>query len=363
MNYKSSGNFRTGKRGARTFVSSAILDDKRTSSIAVIVAVLALALITCILFVTFGDIFVFPTINWGVGGHLGNGYDERGPYATVTKKNNFVAKEGGISLADATLYSERAILVRLSDMSTVAHKNADEKMYPASMTKVMTVVVALDHIKDIDAKYLIKKSVISNMPEGASNAGLTEFVGQSLSLRDLLYGVTYLSAADSVLCLVDALGFTMDEFVSLMNDKAKEIGLKNTTFGGAIGMDSENNQSTCREIAAIMAYAMENPYCRELFGGTKYNTQAVTDLYYNATLHTSLKEFSKTTETVLDGYRLVAAKSGFEVLAGYCLVSYIEDSETGEGYVLVTAGAEAYKDPYRKTRIYDMIEIFDKVMP
>ena len=142
MNYKSSGNFRTGRRGARTFVSSAILDDKRTSSIAVIVAVLALALITCILFVTFGDIFVFPTINWGVGGHLGNGYDERGPYATVTKKNYFVAKEGGSSLADATLYSERAILVCLSDMSTVAHKNADEKMYPASMTKVMTVVGA-----------------------------------------------------------------------------------------------------------------------------------------------------------------------------------------------------------------------------
>ncbi len=365
-----SGELRVRSNGGHNrHITSAIIDDARLSTIAIVSAILLLAIVTTVFFTAFADDFSFPT--WGEIGHSHHANASKGPYATVTDKKQFVARQGGSDISSLTLYSKNAILIRVSDMTTLAHKGADEVIYPASMTKVMTVVVALDHIKDLDETYLIKSNIISSMPSGASNAGLEEFVGQSMSYRDLLYGVTYLSAADSVLCVIDALGFTVSEFVDLMNDKAKEIGLESTHFGGAIGMDSENNRSTCRDIAAIMAYAMENPVCRELFGGTQYRTQSVKDVpYYNSTLHTGINDFDDrangfdaSPSTILRGYTVLAAKSGFEVMAGYCLVSYIENTETGEGFVLVTANAEAYKDPYRKTRIYDMQEIFEAIAP
>ena len=359
MNYKHNGGFDTKKGRMRRFVSSAIIEDRRVSSIAVISAILMLAIVSCTLFAFLGDGISLPA--WELD--FGNTDDELGPYATKTDKKLFVAKSGGKDMSNLDLYAEHAILIRISDMSTVAYKDADTVIYPASMTKVMTVVVALDHIQDLDATYEIKRSVVAAIPSGSSNAGLYEFVGKKMSYRDLLYGISYLSASDSVLCVIDALGLTMDEFVSLMNEKAKEIGLKNTTFGGAIGMDTERNQTTCRDVAAIMAYAMENPICRELFGGTQYRTQSVTDLYYNSTLHTSVKEFGKKPDTLLDGYTLLAAKSGYEVLAGYCLVSYIENDVTGERFVLVTANAEIGNDVGKKARIYDMIDIFKALKP
>ena len=355
------------KSGGNRYVTSSIIDDPKSSAIAVISAILLLAIITSVLFVVLADDFSFPS--WSEIINSGKVDTSNGPYATVTNKNKFVASAGGREISSLNLYSENAILIRVSDMTTLAHKGADDTIYPASMTKVMTVVVALDYIKDMDETYLITNKIISTMPSGASNAGLFEFVGQKMSFRDLLYGVTYLSAADSVLCVIDALGFTQKEFVGLMNKKAQEIGLQNTTFGGAIGMDEEHNQTTCRDMAAIMVYAMENPVCRELFGGTQYRTQSVNDVpYYNSTLHTGINDFDENgfdanPETVLEGYTILAAKSGFEVKPGYCLVSYIENKETKEKFVLVTAYAEAYKEPYRKTRIYDMISIFKSIKP
>lgn len=361
--------FDVGAHVENRYVSSERDRRENISSIAIIASIFALAVIACIFFALFTEdtIPVFnpqsTTTPTTKKPNTPEDPESEFPFATVTDKTQFVATAGGIDLDNIYLYSEHAILVRLSDMSTIAHQNADEVMYPASMTKVMTVVVALDYIKDLDDGYVVVKEIVESMPEGASNAGLINYVGRTVTVRDLLYGITYISAADSVLCLIDYLNLTVGQFVRLMNEKAEEIGLENTVFGGAIGMDDEENSSTCRDIAALMAYAMENPLCKELFGGTQYRMDYSAETYYNGTLHTGLGDFYATPETILDGYTLLAAKSGFEVKAGYCLVSYIENNATGERFVLVTANAEAYKEPYRKTRILDMIELFEELKP
>ena len=375
-NNYNSGELHVGKGSKNRYASSSFVDDVKKSSIAVVASMLVLTIITCVFFAAFGDFDTsmpagnFPLSSTTTTTTTDNAKplepdSSKNPYATITDKTNFIASKGGDNLSDVYLYSEYAILIRLSDMTTIAHQNADTKMYPASMTKVMTVVTALDLIEDLEDEYTITSEVLSAVPSDASTAWLKDFIGSKATVRDLLYGISYRSGGDSVICLLDYLGLTMKEFATLMNEKAIEIGLQNTTFGGAIGMDEEENQTTCRDMAAIMAYAMENPLCQDLFGGAAYRLKYIEMTYYNATLVNTLDNMGTKPSYVLGrNYTLLGAKSGLEENAGYCLVSYIQNDVTGETFVLVTANAtRAGEYPYNKNPILDMQILFEEFNP
>ncbi len=359
MNRKNynSGELHVGRESKNRFASSSLVNDTTKSSIAIIASIVALAIIACTFFAVFGEFNLsFPAFN--------PEDDSDNP----EKPKTYIASEGGIDMSDFGLYAQNAILIRISDMSTIAHLGSDIPIYPASMTKVMTILVALDYIESLDEEYLLTPEIMAQIPQGSSVSGLAAYVGNPVTVRDLLYGVSYKSGADSVLCLVDHLGFTMQEFVELMNTKAKEIGLENTTFGGAIGMDTEYNQTTCRDVAGMMAYAMENPICVELLGGTEYRLDRLALVYKNGTLVDGVNDFDRegfdaTPENIIDGYMLIAAKSGAEVKPGYCLVSYLQNDETGEKFILVTANTKYLESPYRKVRILDMQTIFNTIEP
>ena len=236
------------------------------------------------------------------------------------------------------------------------------------MTKLMTVITALDYIENLDDVYTVTDAVLKSIPYGSSVSGMSyaksEYGIKTYTVRDILYGISYCSGADSVICLLDYLGVSMDDFAVLMNEKAKEIGLKSTHFGGAIGMDTEENQTTCRDMAAIMAYAMENQYAKEFFSGIRHYYDLHENIsYFHSTLSKTLDNLDKKPETLLKGYTLVSAKSGYEDKAGYCLVSYIKNNETGEHYVLVTANAEKAEYPPAANPIYDMVAIFNALKP
>lgn len=365
------GGMRT--RGGRDnrYIASRIVSDKNVSSLAIVAAILVLAIITVTFFLLFADI-PLPAWVWGEdepSQNITKDPNKTYPYMTVTDKTQFIASEGGKALGGLYLNSDHAILVRLSDMSTVGHKNADQVIYPASMTKIMTVITALDYIEDLDDVYTVTKRVLNQVPYNASTASLSIYLengDDKVTVRDLLYGIAYRSGADSVICLIDYFGLSLDGFVELMNAKAREIGLKNTSFGGAIGMDAEHNQTTCRDMAAIMAYAMENEYAREFFSGGKHSLDLIEGYsYYHSTLDNLLGNMFTSAEKVLgDGYTVLAAKSGLEDNAGYCLASYIRNDETGELFVLVTAKADrsdAY--PPAQNPVLDMVKIFDSLNP
>jgi D-alanyl-D-alanine carboxypeptidase (penicillin-binding protein 5/6) len=308
------------------------------------------------------------------------------PYVTNPDKSNFIASDGGEYLSG--LYSKTAILVRLSDMTTIGYKNADEVIYPASMTKLMTVITALDLIENLDDTYVfdpevldriileskllenVKEKLHKELKDDGAHANMkylyeeyfngSDYEWITYTVRDLIYGISYRSGWDSVVCLIDYLGLTWDHFVALMNSKANEIGLQNTYFGGAIGMDLEENQTTCRDMAAIMAYAMENPLCAEFFGGTSYRLTYMKMTYTNRTLNDTFNNMGTNLSKVLGSkYTIVATKSGYETNAGYCLVSCIQNNESGELFVLVTANAKNGT----KYSILDMQEIFDSMNP
>ena len=368
-NEYNSGEFRS--RGRNRFIASRIISDPTASSIAIVAAILVLAIITCAFFGLFADISLPAWVGneKQPSGHLTPDPSKNYPYATKTEKTQFLASTGGKNLNGINLNSDYAILVKLSDMSTIGYKNADEAIYPASMTKIMTVITALDFIEDLDDVYTITKRVLNTVPYNASNASLSIYFengDDKVSVRDLLYGIAYRSGADSVLCLIDYFGLTLEGFVELMNNKAKEIGLKNTRFGGAIGMDAEKNQTTCRDMAAIMAYAMENPVARELFSGGKHSLDFIDGYsYYHSTLDNLLGNMFTSADIVLgNDYTLLAAKSGLETNAGYCLASYIRNDKTGELFVLVTAHADRSENvPRAQNPIHDMVKIFDSLEP
>ncbi len=368
--------FNSGSGDENRYVTSTQTSRENRSSLAIVAAVLVLAIIaTAVL----RDIAEDSSQVWNPVNSTTTSTtvtttspsitpdNKNHPYATVTDKTQFVASSGGEALYGLDISSDFAILVNLSDMSTLAYKYADELIYPASMTKIMTVVTALDMIEDLDDGYVITKDVLSQVPSDASTAWLSSYKGKTVSVRDLLYGITYMSGADSVLCLIDYLNLTVPEFAVLMNEKANEIGMERTNFGGAIGMDTENNTTTCRDIAALMAYAMENPLCRELFGGTSYRLDYLNLTYYNSTLKKTMENMGTNAENVLGrDYTLLAAKSGLEDKAGYCLASYIRNDVTGELFVLVTARADrsdADDYPPNKNTIIDMMKIIDRVKP
>lgn len=350
-NNYNSGELRVGSKSKSRFVSSSFINDTRKSSIAIICAILVLTIVASTFFVVFGN------VKWS---DLEN---EKPTDLTLEQPSvpTYIATEGGKGLYQMDLSSDYVILVRLSDMTTLAHKYADEVFKPASMTKVMTVLVALDLIDNLDDEYVVKQEIISQIAFDAANANLKNYVGRTISVRDILYGISYCSGADSVVSLLDYLNLSLTEFKELMNQKAKEIGMQNTTFGGAIGMDSENNFTTCRDMAALMTYAMANPRCAEFFSGTEYTLDLIPQkTYYHSTLNTTLGVMKYTPENVLgEKYTLISAKSGYEIEAGRCLVSYIKNNETGEYLVLVTANAKENK----YNTIKDMIAIFEEINP
>lgn len=359
--------FDVKKSRYNTYASSAYNDERKDQflKILIVVSIFLLAVIV-ILFLACSNDRSIPAFNQQTDGSNSSANaqapnkDEH-PYATVPTKQNYIASGNGTGLGALDLNSEYALLIDLSTMEAIASKKADEQIYPASMTKVMTILVACDLISDLDDTYVIKKSVLNKVPYGASNARLSEHIGRTVTVKDLLYGVSYCSGADAVLCLLDYFNLSVDEFAALMNKKAAEIGLTNTRFGGAIGMDTEVNQTTCREMAAIMAYAMDNPLCREVFGGEKYVLTYITELSYShgTLVRTVSGSMGMSPSTLVKGYTVLAAKSGFEDLAQHCLVSYIQNTQTGEYFILVTAFADGNKtDP-----INDFVDIFKTVKP
>ena len=244
----------------------------------------------------------------------------------------------------AYIYSDHAMLVDCSTGNSIAQRLADYRIYPASMTKIMTVVVAFDQIKDLQTKFTMTQEIINECyNQHASVAGFVK--GESVTALDLIYGAILPSGADATYALcVLATGksdiFEAEaEFAKLMNRKALELGMESTNFVTASGLHHKDHRSTVRDIATLMNYAVHRADVKTVLSAVSYKTTT------GRTLVSAV--FSKTDythRTYSNGLKMVAAKSGYTDYAMFCLASYYEDSN-GKGYVLVTA--MAYQNSYQ----------------
>lgn len=244
---------------------------------------------------------------------------------------------------DFNITSEHVILYNLNDNNVLYELDSEEKTQIASLTKIMTTIVALEEVENLDEEVVVTREAFNGISE-YSQAGLK--VGNKVTVRDLLYGAMLPSGADAVNVLALHVSGSISNYVKLMNDKVEELGLENTHFDNPIGMDSENNYSTASEVAKILLYALENDTFREIFTTRNYTISKL-----NLSMKSTLIGYSKSYG--LDVSEISGAKSGFTDGAGLCLASIATIDEVD--YLLITIGAETRN---RSNAIRDTLEIY-----
>lgn len=259
---------------------------------------------------------------------------------------------------DFEISAENVILYNLNDNTILYEKNSDEKVSIASITKIMTSIVALENIDDLN-DYVTITLKDFNGTVGYSKAGFN--VGDKVTYEDLLYGILLPSGAEAVNAIVNnTLGY--DEFIKAMNDTAKKIGLENTSFENPIGKDNENNYSTAKDVAKMLKYALENTNFKKIFTTKEYTT--TNDINLKSTLmpYKNILNIS-----IIDG-----SKSGFTSNAGRCLasISTIDDvsyllvvlnSSLSNAYNAVKDSITIY-DYYSNNYSYQLVLESDKVI-
>lgn len=225
-----------------------------------------------------------------------------------------------------------AILVDADAGLVVAEKNGSAKMYPASMTKVMTLLVACEHITDLSEKLEITQDIVDYVKkEGASNCGFK--AGEQVTMLDLLYGLILPSGADAALALVRRIAGSEEQFVTRMNQKAQQLGISATThFTNCTGLYNDNHYSTAEDMAIIMRAAAQNSVAATILTTRSYTTQAnnkrTTGLSFS-------NLFLKRIDTQTTGGQVNFAKTGYVAKAGNCAVSYFT-AASGRHYICVT---------------------------
>ena len=155
---------------------------------------------------------------------------------------------------------KQGIVIDHSSGAVLAEKNADQKISPASMTKIMTAVVVFDQLKNKKIK-LTDQFTVSKKARNATRSGeSTMFLvpGDKVSIEDLLRGVIIVSGVDASIVLAEGISGTEEQFANLMNEKAKQINMVNTNFSNSSGTYSQDNYSTVRDMALLSSYLINN---------------------------------------------------------------------------------------------------------
>lgn len=209
-----------------------------------------------------------------------------------------------------SISAKSALVYDLTTQKTLFSKNHDMKLPMASLTKIMTAIIALESGKK-DDKYIVSKENLV----GENSMGLTE--GEVLTLEELLYGLMLLSGNDSAEVLADNFPRGRSQFVAAMNNKAKALGLKSTNFTNPTGMEGDGAQyTTAYDLLVITNYAMQDSLFREV----------VKTFNYTIPYSKNHKAFYLQNQTnLISSYPGVAGiKDGYTPEAGLCLVTYLE---------------------------------------
>ncbi len=235
-------------------------------------------------------------------------------------------------LSPDVIESVYGYLVRLSDGSVVLDKNSQELMYPASMTKVLTALVAIEQLPNLDETVLMTQELINPLyEEGASLAGFV--AGEAVTVRDLLYGVLLPSGAEASLALAQRIAGSEEAFVALMNEKAAALGMTNTHFTNCTGLHAPDHYTTCRDMELLFETALQNETFRQIITTDIYHCEP--NEFHEEGLYLMSTMFYYLGSPYLDnGAVILGGKTGTTDEAGTCLVSFADCG--GERYILVT---------------------------
>ncbi len=217
------------------------------------------------------------------------------------------------------------MLINLDDDSypVVAQKNIDERLYPASLTKIVTAMVTLENVKDVSVKTKMSQAAYdASVGTGAQVAGIT--VGEELSVDTLLYLTMVHSACDACEVLAEFVGGTKENFVKMMNDWVKKVGCNDTNFTNPSGLHDDNHYTTARDMSKITLAALKNANFVKYSTTTEYEYKGYTLPHTNLMLHPGYVTYyyeyaqgTKTGSTEQAEYNVIvkASKDGYNYLA------------------------------------------------
>ena len=242
-----------------------------------------------------------------------------------------------------------AILYEMTTGTLVYAKNPDAKLYPASLTKVMTCLVALE-LGDLDEMVTTAESAIADLDWESTTIGLEP--GEEMSMRNLLYGLMVESANDAANVIAEHLAGDQASFVELMNKKAIQLGCTGTHFANAHGLHDEDHYTTARDMVRIMLAALEYDDFKEIYSTSRYVIPA-TNLSGERILNSTNYLIA---DEIIDFYhdsRFIGGKTGYTSAAGRCLVSTAEQEDSEFKYLSVILGAEETLDEEDPTVILE----------
>ncbi len=255
--------------------------------------------------------------------------------------------------------SEYAILIDVEKNEVVAHKNGDVKMYPASMTKVMTLIVAYENIEDMNETFTFDYTITDPAYKaGASVAGFLS--SETVPMIDIMYGIALPSGADATTAAAVKVAGSEEAFVELMNEKVEAMGLKNTHFANASGLHNADHYSTAHDMAKILQYALNIPLLEQILSTYKYTTMP-TEQHPEGLLLVSTV-FSRMYGDEPEVAEVIAGKTGYTHEASNCLASCAETPD-GRRYILVTGKALSTAEEGQYGAVFDAIEIYKNYIP
>ncbi len=251
------------------------------------------------------------------------------------------------------LNSPNAVLISAKGGRVIGEENAKERIYPASLTKMMTAILTLEKRKLSDEITFPTEIFDLLVGSDASQAGYQP--GEIVPVKDVVYGILLPSGADCCLAAAFDIAGSEEAFAELMNKKAQRIGMKDTHFVNSTGLHDEEHYSTAYDMALLLKYCLKNKTFREVITAHHYSTGA-TNLHPDGiTVYSTMWKSLSSGEVT--GGQIMGGKTGFTNAAGHCLASFaeIDDRE----YILVTAGASG--ESGEPLHIYDAVTVYNRV--
>ncbi|APM37280.1 D-alanyl-D-alanine carboxypeptidase family protein [Clostridium kluyveri] len=256
----------------------------------------------------------------------------------ITPENQHILKiepDSTVSISPDKLNSSNVILIRLKDHAILMQKNSEEKIYPASLTKIMTAIVAIENLPNLKEEIRLTNSTFQGLYE--ADASMTGFQpGEKVSAIDLLYGALLPSGAESCIGLANQIVGSEQGFVKMMNQKAVELGMDNTHFENVTGLHNENHYTTVKDLAILLSYALQNDTFREIFTSYRHSTQPTNKHPDGITFYSTMFE-ELNNQNIIDG-EILGGKTGYTDEAGLCLASLAKVGR--QEYILISAGAK-----------------------
>ena len=257
----------------------------------------------------------------------------------IEEKTYFAKTTAATKPMNGDVFSNYGIFIDLETDTILAERNADTVINPASMTKILTILVAAEELGEerLDEPVTVSKEATEySYVNECSNAGFE--AEEIVTVRDLFYGTILPSGGEAAAALAAYTSGSMEEFVRQMNQKAEELGLSETAhFTNCAGLYDENHHCTVYDMAMILEAALDNPFCKEVLSARTYTTSSTTEHPEGLLLS---NWFLRRIEDKDTGGEVLSAKTGYVAQSGSCAASYGK-SHSGKEYICVTADASS----------------------